>query len=190
MPILLFCTALEAKSIMPKLLAVEASKNIDLFALAGSREVQKEEDLKTELKEGELFETDFIGASEGDCQAWALEQMGRFNSLDKQLIAIADKRSAQDQTIVMQFYNEEPGLEFPGHGTLPPEQGKWYSFRIKYEDTFTLDSALSYGAFDVVYPTYFGRKDLLTDDQGIFDVQKAQRMSIGKETDVEGETAQ
>ncbi|KAI2623908.1 hypothetical protein GGS26DRAFT_213869 [Hypomontagnella submonticulosa] len=186
MPILLFCTALEAKPFIPEVLAVELSRDIELFALAESRTV--EGDFKTELRDGESFTTDFIGASEEDCQTWALEQMKHHKSVESQLIAIADERLASDQTIIMQYYNEGPELEFPPYGTLPPENNKWYSFRIKYKDAFAFDAALSFGAFDVVFPTYFGRKDVLTDEQGIFDVQRAEKMSVSN--DGIGETSE
>lgn len=92
-----------------------------------------------------------------------------------------DQRSTRDKTIIVQFFNEKPGLDFPPYGTLPPEENAWYSFRIRYNDAFTLVAALTETAFDVSYPVYFGRKDEFTNEEGVFEVQKAEKAAAGED---------
>ena len=45
-----------------------------------------------------------------------------------------------------------------------------------YEEADKVFTALSLGAFDIVYPVYFGPKDELTDERGVFDVAKAEEL--------------
>lgn len=203
MGILLFCTAQEAKlvsalcltnvssadksdvQVVPEIMATEQSQGIDLFVLAQSRNHdQAQQNLIVELKDGETFETDFIGAREVDCQSWAQTQILLDKSLDNELIAIVDQRSALDKTIIMQFFNQKPGLDFPPYGILPPKENVWYSFRIPYKDAFTLVAALTATAFDVAYPIYFGRKEEFINEQGVFEVHKAEIAAAGKDEGV------
>ncbi|KAK9414179.1 hypothetical protein SUNI508_02278 [Seiridium unicorne] len=180
MAILLFCTAEEAKPLIPTIMSVEQAADTWFFALAESREGPGEDgNFKNKLEEGATVETDFIGASEQDCRTWAQEQMEHLNTIDGDLIAIADKRTASDHTISLQFFNgNSDDLEFDGYGKLPTENNKWYSFRVKYKDSFNIFAAFTEGAIDVVYPTYFGRQDELTDEDGIFNVEKAEDLCI------------
>ncbi|KAI0411824.1 hypothetical protein F5X98DRAFT_380356 [Xylaria grammica] len=145
---LLFCTAEEAKPIVYKVVGVKL-QGVDesLFYLVESRAGPRDgaRSFKKELAEGEILETDFIGASESDCQT------------------------------------RGPGVEVGDEGIFPKDAGKWYDFRINYRDADVLTSSLSFGAFDVVYPVYFGRKEELTDKRGIFDVSKAEKLSIGED---------
>jgi hypothetical protein len=48
------------------------------------------------LRDDETFDTDFIGASEEECQQWVKENGARVNFITHDLIAIADARSAKD----------------------------------------------------------------------------------------------
>ncbi|KAI2615877.1 hypothetical protein GGR54DRAFT_253567 [Hypoxylon sp. NC1633] len=190
--ILLFCTAEKAKPLVPKILSVEKdSEDIYPFFLVQTRDVRVHEDprdssmFKFELKDGETFESEFISASEEDCQTWALQQMERFNFIEKSIIAILDKRSVTDESLLVKYYRRGPGFEFPGiDGLLPPEEDKWYAFRVPYQKASKLHADLMYTAPDVTYPTYFGRKEELTDENGVFDVDRAVRLSIGEEADV------
>ncbi|KAK9415893.1 hypothetical protein SUNI508_10022 [Seiridium unicorne] len=185
MGILLFCTAQEAKSVVPEIMAAEQSQGIDLYVLAQFRNPdQAWQNLIVELKDGETFESDFIGAHETDCQSWAQQQILLNNSPDSELIAIVDQRSALDKTIMMQFFSNKPGLEFPSYGTLPPEENTWYSFRVPYKDAFTLVAALTETAFDVAYPVYFGRKEEFTNEEGVFEVRRAEEAAAGKDQGV------
>jgi hypothetical protein len=137
-----------------------------------------------ELKDDETFETDFIGASAQDCQQWALEKQVQANFIDYDLIAIADARSAGDDTLLLQYYSrelEEP-LEFWEFGVLPREHTTWYDFRIDYRGAASAVLHLTnYGPMDTIYPTYFGRKEELTDERGVFNVAKALRFVRGED---------
>ncbi|KAL7623135.1 hypothetical protein AAE478_006816 [Parahypoxylon ruwenzoriense] len=187
--ILLFCTAEQAKSLVPKVLAFkEESEGVNPFFLVESREVEARQNprdssmFRSELGEGEDFQTDFTDAPEEDCEEWALQQMGRFNFIEQDIIAILDRSCIAGETLLMKFYNRGPGIPFPGlDGPLPQEEAKWYTFKIPYKKAFTVHTALLYTAPDVAYPTYFGRKDELTSEDGIFDVDKAERICLGEE---------
>ncbi|RWA13383.1 hypothetical protein EKO27_g1724 [Xylaria grammica] len=161
---LLFCTAGEAKPIVYKVVGVKL-QGVDesLFYLVESRAGPQDgaRPFKKELAEGEILETDFIGVSESDCQTWALDMQDRHNFIEQDLIG--------------------PGVEIGDEGIFPKDTGKWYDFRINYRDADLLTSSLSFGAFDVVYPVYFGRKEELTDERGIFDVSRAEKLSIGED---------
>jgi hypothetical protein len=54
---------------------------------------------KYELTNDETFESEFIVASKLDCQRWALEQQSQNNLVEQDFIAIADARSARDNTL-------------------------------------------------------------------------------------------
>lgn len=136
---------------------------------------------KAELNDDETFETDFIGASEQDCQQWAVEKQSQHNIIEQDIIAIADVRSATDSTLLMQHYvhkeadGEEP-LQFGRYGVLPRERDTWHDFRIDPSGADNVLAALEYVTFDVSYPVYFGHKEELTDEHGVFDVARAQRL--------------
>jgi hypothetical protein len=143
---------------------------------------------KLELKDDETFETDFIGASEQDCQKWAQEKQFQVNFIEQDIIAIADARSARDDTLLMQYYareldSPEGPLEFEEFGVLPREHNTWYDFRIDYKGAATVYVDLTHGPIDTVYPTYFGRKEELTDERGAFNVAKARRLVRGEDPD-------
>jgi hypothetical protein len=147
------------------------------------------EGFKTELKYDETFETDFIGASEQDCQKWALEKQFQVNFIEQDTIAIADARSARDDTLLIQSYAREldppePALEFGEFGVLPREHNTWYDFRIDYKGAdWVVIHLTKNGPLDSIYPTYFGRKEELTDERGIFNVAKAKRLVRGEDPD-------
>jgi hypothetical protein len=147
------------------------------------------EGFKLELKDDETFETDFIGASEQDCQKWALEKQFQVNFIEQDIIAIVDARSARDDTLLIQYYAREldpldppePALEFGEFGVLP--RNTWYDFRIDYKGADWVHIHLMYGPIDSVYPTYFGRKEELTDERGVFNVAKAEHLVRGEDLD-------
>ncbi|KAI1772035.1 hypothetical protein F4818DRAFT_185775 [Hypoxylon cercidicola] len=173
---LLFCTAEEAKPFIPTIMSDR------VFDLVESREIPGEgERFKRTLEEGATFRTDFIGASVEECETWTQELWQRTNLGEGFMIAIADKRTASDHTISLLYYNDNSDdmefEEFEG-GKLPAKNDTWYEFRIKYKDSFPIFAALSETEPDVVYPTYFGRKDECTDKDGIFDVEKAERLLV------------
>ncbi|KAI5927592.1 hypothetical protein F4810DRAFT_706341 [Camillea tinctor] len=90
--ILLFCNAEEAKPLVPRVLSVEKeSQDFTPFFLVESRAIQAHEAprddgmFRSELSDGEGFKTDFINASEQDCQSWALQQMVHFNFIEQDI---------------------------------------------------------------------------------------------------------
>ena len=146
------------------------------------------EGFKLELKDDETFETDFIGASEQDCQKWALEKQFQVKFIEQDIIAIADARSARDDTLLIQYYareldSPEGPLEFEEFGVLPREHNTWYDFRIDYKGAAWVYIDLMYGPIDSVYPAYFGRKEELTDERGVFNAAKAGRLAGGEDPD-------
>jgi hypothetical protein len=144
------------------------------------------EGFKKVLKDDETFETDFISASEQDCRKWALEKQFQVRFIAQDIIAIADARSARDNTLLIQYYAREldppdPPLEFPEFGVLPREHNTWYDFRIDYKGAAKVYVDLANGVIGTVYPTYFGRKEELTDKRGVFNVSKAERLVLGED---------
>jgi hypothetical protein len=85
------------------------------------------EGFKIELRDDETFQTEFIGATEQECQNWALEHQFQNPFIEQDIIAIADARSTTNNTISIQFYSREldeldphePDLEFGEYGVLP-----------------------------------------------------------------------
>lgn len=65
------------------------------FYLVESRQGPRAE-FKDELKEGETFHTDFIGASTEDCGSWALQQQAQNGAIETDIIALIDERSIKD----------------------------------------------------------------------------------------------
>ncbi|KAL9623210.1 MAG: hypothetical protein Q9160_002525 [Pyrenula sp. 1 TL-2023] len=174
---LLFCVAEEAKG------ATGIPSRI--FWLVESRAGPSNNDhpFKLELKENEAFETDFIGASQQDCQQWAIEQQNRYKFIEQNIIGIVDARSAKDGTILMSHFFEkiDPPFEFEGYGPLPEENDIWYDYRIPRERAADVNSALMFVAPDCTWPAYFGLKEQLTDEHGVFDVARAERLAIREE---------
>ena len=164
------------------------SEGLRIFYLVESHVCPSDrEGFKTELKDDETFETDFIGASEQDCQKWVLEKSFQVNFIDQDILAIADARSARDDTLLIQYYAREmdppePFLEFPEFGILPRENNIWYDFRIDYKGAASVYIDLTMcEPMETIYPTYFGLKEELTDERGVFNVTKARRFVIGED---------
>jgi hypothetical protein len=128
-----------------------------------------------------------LGHPAEDCQAWALEHQYQANFTDQDIIAIADARSAKDETLLIQVYKRmlfvngvaDP-LTFPGWGVLPKEHEVWYDFRIDYKYAGSATAQLQgFGPLHTIYATWFGRKEELTNELGIFDAAKAHRLVRG-----------
>ncbi|KAL9085602.1 MAG: hypothetical protein Q9165_007502 [Trypethelium subeluteriae] len=182
---LLFCIAEEAKTFVPKALGLKRNYTpCRLFWLVETHTLPSDsQGFKSELKDNEIFETDFIGASIEDCQKWALEKQYQVNFIDQNFIAVADARSARDDTLLMQYYSGENILEIEGHGDLPRESNTWYNFRIDQSKADLVFTALTEINEELTYPVYFECKDELTDEYGVFNADKAQRLAAGKEPD-------
>jgi hypothetical protein len=159
------------------------------FYLVESRALQAKEDYKAYLNDDDTFSSEFIGASAEDCQAWARERQYQVNLMHHNIIAIADARSANDETLLIQVYKSmifingvaDP-LTFPGWGVLPKEHDVWYDFRIDYKCVgsalFQLDG---YGPLETIYPTWFGRKEELTNELGVFADARADSLVKGED---------
>jgi hypothetical protein len=139
---------------------------------------------KRELREDETFESEFIGSTVEDCQNWMLETQSQVNFIEQDFIAIADARSATDNTLLVQFYGreldpEEP-VEFEGFGVLPREPNTWVEWRIHPQGAGKMVASLFFGALEMTYPAYLGRREELTDANGIFNVDEAERIVRGE----------
>lgn len=125
------------------------------------------------LADNETIRSDFIGASTHQCQQWALEKQKPDRTAEKNLIAIADERSSCDDTLLMQYYAQYSGPFGERDELIPSETDKWYDFRVHYNEADAILVALKFGAPDINYPQFFGRKEELTDENGIFNTVKA-----------------
>ncbi|MCJ1311639.1 hypothetical protein MMC25_005312 [Agyrium rufum] len=181
--VLLFCISEDAKDFVRKITHVDSSTEEGeegTFYLVRSRtDLSKCERLKGYLEDNESYESDFIGASVQECQTWAREMQVKVGYLDYDLIGIADERSAKDGTVLMQHYSSGDYVEiFEPEGILPKIRNKWYDFRIEAKYANTVFVSLRYMAPNEVFPTYFGRKEELTDKDGIFDVERAEQLVL------------
>lgn len=78
----------------------------------------------------------------------------------------------------MLWYGEGEGDDFgPPYGVLPPKSETWYDFRVHPEDATKVVACLGY-APDLSYPYYYARKEEFTDENGVFDVDKADRVMV------------
>jgi len=146
-------------------------------------------EFKDGLKDNETFETEFIGASEEDCQKWERENHDKASYIDPCLIVIADARTAKDRTVLVQCYQEpvlpsaEEDLPWPEFGELPPPDKvhTWWSYRVRFEGA--REALLDLGEFGILEADlpYYGLKDRLTDENGVFDVAKARRITMGED---------
>ena len=145
------------------------------------------------MGDNKTFETDFIGASEEDCQQWVQENAPQVKFIVPDLIAIADARSAKDGTILIQVYQheappdeEELEEDVPPFAKLPPrdKSNTWWSYRVDFKDA--PDALLDLGEFRVLEAAlpYYGYKDKLTDERGVFNVAKAKRITLGEDPEV------
>ncbi|QIX02299.1 hypothetical protein AMS68_007816 [Peltaster fructicola] len=187
---MLFCVSEEAKSATRQALNIKHEKyDVGHFFLVESRGgPTRSERFRMALEENDSFDTDFIGATPEDCQAWALERQRHDNKVDQDLIAIVDARSAKDGTLLVQKYYTLPedcdALTFGGYGALPPERNVWYDFRVDHRYAGKVIAALTEVSPEVAYPIYYGNKDRFTNSDGVFDVQEADRFCRAEDADV------
>ncbi|KAF2228990.1 hypothetical protein EV356DRAFT_571457 [Viridothelium virens] len=185
--ILLFCIAEEAKTFIHKALAEKHHWGPwRVFWLVESHTLPSDnKGFKSELNDDETFETEFIGASEEDCQKWALEKRYQVNFIDQRLIAIADARSARDDTLLIQFCIDSEPFEIEPYGALPRDRNAWYSFRIDHSKADLVAASLTETEEEITFPVYFERKEELTDENGVFNVDKAELLVAGKDPDLD-----
>lgn len=122
------------------------------------------------------IQSDFIGTSVQVCQQWVLEKQYQDNAVEKDIFVIADERTCRDDTVLVEVYNQH-NWDFGGPEKLPQELNKWYEFRVHYDEVFSVQIALNSDLPpDISYPTYYGRKEELTDEYGIFNVSGAEKL--------------
>ncbi|GAM90425.1 hypothetical protein ANO11243_084680 [Dothideomycetidae sp. 11243] len=136
--------------------------------------------------ESQIFETDFIGSSVEDCQVWALEHQETLSGVEFDIIGIVDARFAIDGTTLMQRYARRAGrIDYGKYGhQLPREIGVWYSYRVHYKEALHILTAFVFTVEENTFPVYYGLKEDLTDEDGLFDVDKAESLTEGKFPDV------
>lgn len=147
-------------------------------------------EFKSQLQDGEPFGSEFIGASKEECQNWARSNWDDVNFISKNIIAIADERSARDGTLLLSYYcsiGEDAQLELEGWGPLPPKNDTWYDFRIESVGSDDLHTDLFLAPIETAYPTYFGRPEKFTNEAGVFDVFKANNHVAGMDSEQEDE---
>jgi hypothetical protein len=123
-------------------------------------------------------ESAFIGSFPEESQKWLLDNQETALFIEQNIIAIADARTVRDGTILMQWYCER-GENTPPYGILPPKPESRWDFRIKVDYAHDVESCLKKVEPNVVYPTYFGRKEELIDGDGVFDPKKARHIIRG-----------
>ena len=115
------------------------------YHLAESRICPKTySDFKQELKDGEDFTSEFFGASKQECQEWLLNNQLEVNFIERDILVIADARSAKDNTVLITQYIDE-GIEFEDFGVLPAKGDTWYDFRVDYRFVDQVHASLYYG---------------------------------------------
>ena len=157
-----------------------------MFYLVESRDGPPHgQSFKMKLQDDETltFNTDFIGATPEECQRWADERRRHDLSFHDGIIAIIDTRSAKDGTLLMQIFVQH-NFPFGGYGLLPQETNVWYDFRVYPRQAAKAEVALLHVSPEVSYPFWYGNKERFTDENGVFDVEEADRYSIGVDPDV------
>ncbi|KAF2871422.1 hypothetical protein BDV95DRAFT_618837 [Massariosphaeria phaeospora] len=183
----LFCIADEAKPFIHKILAVnkQDEESCKTFFLVESQDFPKHNRaFKESLKANEDFETEFVGASEQECRNWAREHQKHGEFIEHNIVAIADSRTAKDSTISLPVYKEHDQCKFEGYGILPPTPNAWYDWRVNAQGAAKVLIHLRYGPMETGWPTYFARKAELTDEDGVFDVTKADRVVCDQDTEI------
>lgn len=97
------------------------------------------------------------------------------------VIVIADERSARDDTVLLRFHHDYPGIEFQEWGVLPREAREhdaWVDFKVDYRKTETVVTSILYVSPGLSYPAYFGHKEDFTDENGVFNIEKAEEHEI------------
>ncbi|KAI1820736.1 hypothetical protein F4861DRAFT_522017 [Xylaria intraflava] len=176
---MLFCTAEEAKAFVPQVMTTGEGLEYFPYALAESRQgFSPDQPFRDSLQDNETFETDFIGASVNECGAWLLEQQTRSNMLDQNIMVVVDARSAKDQTVTLWVYpiHDAPFLR------RDQEANVWHPFRIHYSKVFKLAVDFTdVGSPDETYGVLFRRKEELTGEDGLFDLDRATELVLNGE---------
>ncbi|KAF2647023.1 hypothetical protein K491DRAFT_644500 [Lophiostoma macrostomum CBS 122681] len=186
--IMLFCVSEEAKDFVRTALNYDFNESpfpnaSEFYHLAESRVCpQTSDDFKHALNDDEDFTSDFFGASKQDCQDWLLANQLQVDFIERDILVIADARSARDNTVLITQYFE-PGscLPFEGIGMVPAKDDTWYDFRVDYKVVDQVHAHLFYGVWETVFPTYYLRRNEVSDENGVLDMQKVTTLVNGEE---------
>lgn len=132
----------------------------------------KDNHCRRTIADNETIQSDFIGASAQDCQKWTLEKQFQDLAVEQDIFVIANERSTRDDTVLVQVY-PRTAWDFGGPERVPKESNKRYDFRVHHTEARTVNVAMHYVNPDICYPVFFGRKEEMTDEHGIFDAAKA-----------------
>ncbi|KAK9413638.1 hypothetical protein SUNI508_11719 [Seiridium unicorne] len=161
MPLLVFCTAEEAKPFVRLLFPANEKST---YGLVESK--QSGGTFRRAVKDDEAIETEFIGASVEDCGSWVLQQQEKNIYIEYDTLVVLDKRSNDDHTVILAFYIRDDEFLLKGQPI-----NTWYEFRVPYQKVDTLLDTLERPSD--VFGVYFHRKNELTDENGVFDAGKA-----------------
>ncbi|OAL42828.1 hypothetical protein IQ07DRAFT_686140 [Pyrenochaeta sp. DS3sAY3a] len=177
----LLCIEEEARAVIYRVLDAvrpEQPPRVGVLSYIQSRgPLGKDAGENTKVPHNQSVDSEFIGATEQECRQWFIDHYFEYPMLSATLLAIADARTARDGTIYLQYYCwEDSQFDFPPFGLLPQKPSTWYNYRIDVKGTDEVYTKLLFVELDVSFPTYFGRKEELTNAQGIFDTVKADRI--------------
>lgn len=120
-----------------------------------------------------------------------LENQGKIKSFERNIFVLVDKRSTEDDTILLQYWEEDSDppfspLEYPDFGVLPPKYDVWYDYRIDFRGFRDMMVGLMFLPLEMRFPVYYGCKAELTDEKGVFDYARANRLCVGEDVTPEG----
>ncbi|KAH7350240.1 hypothetical protein BKA66DRAFT_613930 [Pyrenochaeta sp. MPI-SDFR-AT-0127] len=145
------------------------------FSSSPKRTPKTPQSFKKKLEDEDTIESDFIGASEEDCQEWLLNEQDQVNFMEFDILFIADARSANEDTLLAKVYKRQQIVY--GHGKkLPPRPYSWYEFNINFKEAWMLHSDVNFGPASAVDPVYYERKIEAVDENGLFSVVEADRL--------------
>ena len=99
------------------------------------------------------------------------------NTMEENLIYVADERSAKYGTLAAYVYSDEPIMLGPNEDQpMPPEANTWYEFRVKYQDAMAVQNHYIAGEPGDAWPILFGPKDKIMDKNGVLDAKKLQHL--------------
>ncbi|KAI0548065.1 hypothetical protein F4679DRAFT_551845 [Xylaria curta] len=183
---LLFCTAEEAKPFVHQVLQDDGQKELDppetsgntylpYFLVQSTKVDAQDHKFVQQLAPDDEFDTDFIGASIEECGAWVHEKLGKDRRIHSEVIVTIDAQSAKDHTVILSWYARKAAGPF-----LAPGQNinTWYHFRIPPLKVFSLEVDLIMQNEAEYFGVLFHRKDELTDENGVFDYDKAKELIL------------
>ncbi|KAK7931216.1 hypothetical protein PG985_001928 [Apiospora marii] len=175
------------RQLVPELMNVDEKEDYwQPYYLAETRQGPSEggQPFREHLAAGEPFANDFLGASVEECGAFELAQQDKDDLTEDCRMVLLDARSARDKTVLVCYY-VRPVYAFMMRRDQKGEA--WYTFRVPYTRVAKLCSYFPpVGDADETWGAIFHRKEELTDEQGVFDVERASELCVQGEGDVPG----